>query len=192
MNVILLETVENLGTIGDLVKVKPGYGRNYLLPQGKAALATSENMKAIEARRAELEKAAAEELAKARERAKAFDNLEVVIQANAGSEGKLFGSVGPLDIVEALAAVQVEAERAEIRMPEGPIGEIGEYAIGVHLHSEVNVEVLVRVVGEGGEAAAVVATEVAEEVMAADAPSGEEAAAETDDAPEAADETTEK
>jgi len=148
MNVILLESVENLGGIGDLVKVKPGYGRNYLLPQGKAALATPENMKAIEARRAELEKAEAEELAKAKERAKAFDNLEVVIHANAGAEGKLFGSVGPIDIVDALAAVQVEIERAEVRMPEGPVQEIGEYPIGVHLHSEVDVEVLVKVVGE--------------------------------------------
>ena len=148
MNVILLEAVENLGSIGDLVKVKAGYGRNYLLPQGKAALATPENMKAIEARRAELEKAAADELAKAQERAKAFANLELVIHANAGSEGKLFGSVGPIDIVEALAGVQVEAERAEIRMPEGAIQEIGEFPIGIHLHSEVDAEVLVKVVGE--------------------------------------------
>jgi large subunit ribosomal protein L9 len=151
MNVILLETVENLGSIGDLVKVKPGYGRNFLLPQGKAMLATPENMKAIEARRAELEKVAAEELAKAKERAKAFENLEVVIQANAGPEGKLFGSVGPVDIVDALEAVQVEAERAEIRMPEGPIQEVGEFTIGVHLHTELNVDVLVRVVGESAE-----------------------------------------
>ena len=150
MNVILLESVENLGGIGDLVKVKPGYGRNYLLPQGKAALATPENIKAIEARRAELEKAEAEELAKAQERSKAFAGLEVVIHANAGSEGKLFGSVGPIDIVEALTAVQVEAERSEIRMPEGPIQELGEYPIGIHLHSEVNAEVLVKVVGEEG------------------------------------------
>ncbi len=147
MNVILLESVENLGGIGDLVKVKPGYGRNYLLPQGKAALATPENMKAIEARRAELEKAAAEELAKARERAKSFDGVEVVVKANAGSEGKLFGSVGPVDITEALAEIQVEVERSEIRMPEGPIGEIGEYQVGIHLHSEVNAEITVRVVG---------------------------------------------
>lgn len=146
MNVILLESVENLGGIGDLVKVKPGYGRNYLLPQGKAALATPENMKAIEARRAELEKAAAEELAKAQGRAKAINGLEVVIPANAGSEGKLFGSVGPLDIAEALAGIQIEVERAEIRMPEGPIHELGEFAIGVHLHSEVDAEITVRVV----------------------------------------------
>ena len=177
MNVILLETVENLGSIGDLVKVKPGYGRNFLLPQGKAMLATPENMKAIEARRAELEKVAAEELAKAQERAKAYENLEVVIQANAGPEGKLFGSVGPADIVEALAAVQVEAERAEIRMPEGPIQELGEFTVGVHLHSEINADVLVRVVGEDGQAAdaVVVAETVEEPEAAADEP---EAAAE--------------
>ena len=153
MNVILLESVENLGSIGDLVKVKPGYGRNYLLPQGKAALATPANIKAIEARRAELEKAEAEELAKARERAKAFENLEVVVHANAGSEGKLFGSVGPIDIVDALANVQVEVERAEIRMPEGPIQEVGEFEIGVHLHADVDVEFLLRVVGEDGTTA---------------------------------------
>jgi len=146
MNVILLETVENLGGIGDLVKVKPGYGRNFLLPQGKAALATSENMKAIEARRAELEKAAAEELAKAKGRSKAFDGLELVIKANAGSEGKLFGSVGPIDISEALAAVQVDIERAEIRMPDGPIHELGDFPVGIHLHSEVNAEITVHVV----------------------------------------------
>ena len=146
MNVILLETVENLGGIGDLVK--PGYGRNFLLPQGKAALATPANMKAIEARRAELEKTAAAELAKAKTRAKAFQGVELVIQANAGAEGKLFGSVGPVDIVDALAGIQIEVERAEVRMPEGPIQEVGEVTIGIHLHSEVDAEVLVKVVGE--------------------------------------------
>jgi len=148
MNVILLEAVDNLGSIGDLVKVKPGYARNYLLPKGKAALATPENIRDLEKRRVELEKAAAAELARAKERAKAFENLEIVIHANAGSEGKLFGSVGPVDIVEALAAVQVEVERAEIRMPEGPIQELGDFPIGVHLHSKVDAEVLVKVVGE--------------------------------------------
>lgn len=148
MNVILLESVENLGGIGDLVKVKPGYGRNYLLPHGKAALATEANMKAIEARRAELEKAAAEELAKAKTRSKAFEGLEVIIQANAGAEGKLFGSVGPVDVVEALSAVQVEIERAEVRMPDGPIQEVGDFTVGIHLHSDVNAEVLLHIVGE--------------------------------------------
>ena len=146
MNVILLDNVENLGSIGDLVKVKPGYGRNFLIPQGKAALATPENIKAMEARRAELEKAAAEELAAAKTRFEAINGTELVIPANAGSEDKLFGSIGPIDIVEALAAVQIEAERSEIRMPEGPIQELGEFQIGVHLHPEVNAEILVRVI----------------------------------------------
>jgi large subunit ribosomal protein L9 len=146
MNVILLENVENLGSIGDLVKVKPGYGRNYLLPQGKAALATPENMKEIEARRAELEKAAAEELAAAKKRAGAIEGMELVIQANAGPEGKLFGSVGPIDIADAFEQVQVEVERSEIRMPEGPIQELGEFPVGVHLHPEIDVDITVRVV----------------------------------------------
>ena len=146
MEVILLESVENLGGIGDRVKVKPGYGRNFLLPQGKAALATKANMKAIEARRAELEKAAVAEHKKAQDRAKSFSGVELVVPANAGSEGKLFGSVGPIDIAEALAAIQVEVERSEIRMPDGPIGELGEFPIGIHLHSEVDTEILVRVV----------------------------------------------
>jgi large subunit ribosomal protein L9 len=146
MNVILLDNVENLGNIGDLVKVKPGYGRNFLIPQGKAALATPQNMKEIEARRAELEKAAAAEVAAAKSRADAINGVELVIAANAGSEDKLFGSVGPIDIVEALKEVQVEVERSEIRMPDGPIHELGEYEIGVHLHSDVNSVVKVRVV----------------------------------------------
>ncbi len=146
MNVILLENVENLGRIGDLVKVKPGYGRNYLLPQGKAALATPENMKEIEARRAELEQAAAEELAAAKARAGTIEGMELVIQANAGPEGKLFGSVGPIDIAEAFEKVQVEIERSEIRMAEGPIQELGEFQVGVHLHPDVDVEITVRVV----------------------------------------------
>lgn len=146
MNVILLESVENLGGIGDLVKVKPGYGRNFLLPQGKAALATDANMKKIEARRADLEKAAAGDLAKATARAATISEVELVIPANAGSEDKLFGSVGPIDIAEAFAAVQVAVERSEIRMPDGPIHVLGEFQIGVHLHSEVNAEVTVRIV----------------------------------------------
>ena len=148
MNVILLDNVENLGSIGDLVKVKPGYGRNYLLPQGKAALATPKNIKEIEARRAELEKAAAAELAAAKKRAKAINGIEIVVPANVGSEGKLFGSVGPVDIAAAFEQVQIEVERAEIRLPEGPIQEAGEFTIGLHLHPEVDAEVTVRVVPE--------------------------------------------
>lgn len=146
MNVILLDNVENLGSIGDLVKVKPGYGRNFLIPQGKAALATPENIKAMEARRAELETAAAEELAAAKVRFESINGTELVIPANAGSEDKLFGSIGPIDIVEGLKAVQIEIERSEVRMPEGPIQELGEFEIGVHLHPELDANIVVRVV----------------------------------------------
>jgi len=146
MNVILLDNVENLGSIGDLVKVKAGYGRNFLLPQGKAALATADNMKAIEARRAELEKSAADELGAAKTRAVIINGMELVIAANAGSEDKLFGSVGPIDITEAFAAVQIEVQRSEVRMPDGPIHELGDFRIGLHLHPEVNAEVLIHVV----------------------------------------------
>ncbi len=146
MNVILLEDVENLGSVGDLVTVKPGYGRNYLLPQGKAALATPENVRRIEEKRAELERAAAEELAAAKERAKVIHGMELVVTANVGSEDKLFGSVGPIDIADAFERVQVEVERSEIRMPEGPIQEVGEYDVGVHLHPEVDATITVRVV----------------------------------------------
>ena len=146
MNVILLENVENLGAIGDLVKVKAGFGRNFLLPQGKAALATPENVKAIDARRAELEKNAADDLASAKKRANVLNGMELVISANAGSEDKLFGSVGPIDITEAFSAVQVDVQRSEVRMPDGPIHELGEFKIGVHLHPEVNAEVTIKVV----------------------------------------------
>jgi large subunit ribosomal protein L9 len=148
MQVILLDNVENLGRIGDLVKVKPGFGRNYLLPQGKAALATAENIKAMESRRAELEKAAAEELAEAKRRYDTINGIELVITANAGTEEKLFGSVGPVDVEKALEKVQIEVMRSEIRMPDGPIHALGEYAIGVHLHPDVDAEVKLRIVAE--------------------------------------------
>jgi large subunit ribosomal protein L9 len=146
MNVILLDNVENLGSIGDLVKVKPGYGRNFLLPQGKAALATPDNIKAIEVRRVELEAAAAEELAAANKRAAVINGMELVITANAGSEDKLFGSVGPIDIEKAFEIVQVDVQRSEIRMPDGPIHSLGEFPVGIHLHPEVDATVTVRVV----------------------------------------------
>jgi len=148
MNVILLDNVENLGGIGDLVSVKAGYGRNYLLPQGKAALATKENITEFEARRADLEKAAAEDLTAAKAREELIQGMELVITANVGPEGKLFGSVGPIDIAEAFSKVGVEAQRSEIRMPEGPIHEVGEFKISVHLHTDINVEVTVNVVAE--------------------------------------------
>ena len=148
MNVILLDKVENLGDIGDMVNVKPGYGRNYLLPQGKAALATKQNIEEFESRRAGLEKAAAAEVASAKARAALVEGMDLVISANVGSEGKLFGSVGPIDIADAFEKVGVEVARAEIRMPDGPIHEIGDFTIGLHLHTDVNVEIALKVVAE--------------------------------------------
>lgn len=146
MNVILLDNVENLGKIGDLVTVKPGYGRNYLLPNGKAALATKANIAELEARRAELEKRAAEELAAAKERADLVRGMELVIPANVGAEGKLFGSVGPIDIEQAFEKVGVEVARSEVRMAEGPIHDVGDYEVGLHFHPEIDVSITVRVV----------------------------------------------
>ena len=148
MNVILLDKIENLGDIGDLVSVKPGYGRNYLLPQGKAALATKDKIAEVEARRAELEKAAAEDLAGAKSRGDLIDGMDLIVQAKSGEEGKLFGSVGPIDICEAFSKVSVDVERAEVRMPDGPLRELGEFEIGLHLHADVNVTVKVQVVPE--------------------------------------------
>ncbi len=148
MNVILLDNIENLGNIGDLVSVKAGYGRNFLLPKGKAALATKDNIKEFEAKRDGLEKAAAEQLASARARAELVQGMELVIPANAGSEGKLFGSIGPIDIAEAFSKVGVEVGRSEIRLPDGPLHETGDFIVGLHLHSEINVDITVKVVAE--------------------------------------------
>jgi large subunit ribosomal protein L9 len=148
MNVILLDKVENLGEIGDMVNVKPGYGRNYLLPQRKAALATKQNIAQVELRRTDLEKAAAVERESAKARADLLSGMDLVIPANVGAEGKLFGSVGPIDIADAFEKVGVEIARAEVRMPDGPIHEVGDYTIGLHLHSDVNVDVNLKVVPE--------------------------------------------
>lgn len=148
MNVILLDNIENLGSIGDLVSVKAGYGRNFLLPKGKAALATKDNIKEFESKRADLEKAAAEELTSAKARAELVQGMELVIAANAGSEGKLFGSIGPIDIAEAFSKVGVEIGRSEIRLPDGPLHETGDFNVGLHLHAEINVDITVKVVAE--------------------------------------------
>ena len=148
MEVILLDKVENLGGIGDKVNVKPGYARNYLLPQGKAARATPENIAEFEARRAELEAKAATVIADARARAEKIEGLTLTILAKAGSEGKLFGSVGPVDIAEAADAAGVTIERSEIRLAEGPLRAVGTHEVEVHLHSEVSVPITVTVEGE--------------------------------------------
>ena len=141
MEVILLEKVENLGSLGDRVKVKSGYGRNFLIPSGKATPATEEHIKAFEERRAELEKAAAEALAAAQARAEQLADMSITIVARAGDEGKLFGSVGTSDIAEAVTAAGVAIERHEVRLPEGAFRQIGEYQVGIHLHTDVNLEI---------------------------------------------------
>lgn len=146
MEVILLERVENLGQLGDQIKVKPGYARNYLIPQGKATEATKENVARFEARRAELEKAAATALSEARARAEQLTDLVVTVVANAGNEGRLFGSVGPAEIADAVIATGNELAKREVRLPEGPIRQIGEYDVPLHLHSDVEVTVRVNVV----------------------------------------------
>lgn len=148
MEVILLEKVDNLGSLGDKVNVRPGYGRNFLIPSGKATAATAANIEAFEARRAELEKHAAEILAAAEARREKLDGMSVTIASKSGDEGKLFGSVGTSDIAHAISATGVEVERSEIRMPEGVFRMVGEYEVTVHLHSDVNATVKVVVVAE--------------------------------------------
>ena len=148
MKVILLDRVENLGAIGDLVSVKSGYGRNYLIPNGKAALATTQNLKELEKKKEELEKRAAEQLDTAKSRGELIKGMSLIISANVESEGKLYGSVGPVDIVEAFEKVGVKVERSEIRMPDGPIREVGESEISLHFHSDVDIPVTLNVVSE--------------------------------------------
>ncbi|MGN0920690.1 MAG: 50S ribosomal protein L9 [Cellvibrio sp.] len=148
MEVILLDKVGKLGSIGDKVTVKSGFGRNYLLPQGKAVAATAKNIADFEARRAELEAAAAAKIAEATARAEKLAALEVTIAANAGDEGRLFGSIGTRDIAEAITAAGVEVTKSEVRLPEGVIRETGSFEIDVQLHSEVIQAVKVIVVGE--------------------------------------------
>lgn len=148
MEVILLEKIDNLGTLGDRVTVRPGFARNYLLPQGKAKFATAENIAEFEARRAELEKAAAEALAEAEARKEKLDGTVLEITAKSGGEGKLFGSIGPADIADALTAKGTEVEKREVRMPEGPLRTTGEFEVGLHLYSDVDVDIRVVVIGE--------------------------------------------
>ena len=148
MQVILMEKVANLGELGDVVKVKDGYARNYLIPHGKAKRATDENRKAFEARRADLEKAQAAALAKAQERGTKLEGLTLQITQKAGPDGRLFGSVTNYDIVEALEKQGHEVERANIRMPQGPLKQVGDFPIQVALHTDVTVTITVSVLGE--------------------------------------------
>ena len=148
MDVILLEKVANLGTIGDRVKVKSGYGRNFLLPKGKATLATAANVARFEARRHELEKHAAEQLAGAQARVEKLKDFKLTIAAKAGTEGKLFGSIGTSDIAEAATRDGQKIERSEVRLPTGPLRMIGEYGVELHLHADVNFALPVVIVPE--------------------------------------------
>ncbi len=149
MQVILMEKVGSLGNLGDVVKVKDGYARNYLIPQGKAKRATDENLKVFESRRAELERVQAEALAQAQERAAKLEGLMVQVTQKAGVDGRLFGSVTNYDIVEALKKQGIEVERAQVRMPQGPLKQVGESSIQIGLHADVVATIKVSVLGEG-------------------------------------------
>jgi large subunit ribosomal protein L9 len=148
MQIILMEKVVNLGNLGEIVKVKDGYARNFLIPQGKAKRATEENKKVFEARRAELEKAQAEKLAAAQEVAAKLEGMTVQVSRKAGVDGRLFGSVGNADIAEALKAKGIEIEKAAVRLPNGPFKVVSENAVELALHNDVVATITVSVVGE--------------------------------------------
>jgi large subunit ribosomal protein L9 len=150
MEVILLEKVANLGGLGEKVSVKSGFGRNYLIPQGKAVFASAENIRVFEERRAELEKQAAEKLAAAESRKAQIEGLSdgVTITHKTGEEGRLFGSVGTADIAEACTAAGVEVAKSEVRLPEGPFRVAGEYEVALHLHTDIDTTIKVTIVGE--------------------------------------------
>jgi large subunit ribosomal protein L9 len=148
MQVILLEKIVNLGSLGEVVKVRDGFARNYLIPQGKAKRATAANVTEFEQRRGELEKAQADALTKAQEKAAKLDGLMVQITQKAGVDGKLFGSVGNVDIAEALKAQGVDVPKAAIRMPQGPLKQVGDHPIKIALHADVLVTITVAVLGE--------------------------------------------
>jgi large subunit ribosomal protein L9 len=148
MDVILLTKVANLGNIGDRVKVKSGYGRNFLLPKGKATLATPDNVKKFEARRADLEKIAKDQFKDAESRAAALKDFKLEITAKAGTEGKLFGSIGTSDIAEACTKAGHKLARAEVRLPTGPLRTVGEHVVALHLHTDIDVQLPVVITAE--------------------------------------------
>ena len=148
MEVILLDNIGKLGGLGDKVTVKPGYGRNYLVPYGLAVPATKDNIEAFEVQRAELEAQAAERKAEAQARAEQLNDIELSLVSKAGDEGKLFGSIGPRDLADAISSAGIDIAKSEVRMPNGPIRQTGEYDITLHLHAEVDAVVRVVVVAE--------------------------------------------
>ena len=149
MEVILMENVENLGAVGDKVNVKSGFARNYLVPHGKAKMATAANLAEFEARRADLEKAATEALQAAQARKQEIEAMGAIeVAARVGSEGKLFGSIGVADVSDAIAALGVTVEKSELRMPEGALRTVGEHIIDIHLYTDVDAQVTVNITGE--------------------------------------------
>jgi large subunit ribosomal protein L9 len=148
MDIILLEKIPNLGNLGDKISVRPGYGRNYLIPQGKAVAATAEKLAEFEQRRAELEKKAAAETAAAMARSAALGQLSVTIKQKAGEEGRLYGSVGTKDIADAVTAAGVELHKHEVRLPTGPIRHTGDYEIQLQIHGDVVATLALKVVPE--------------------------------------------
>jgi large subunit ribosomal protein L9 len=148
MDIILLQKVANLGNIGDRVKVKSGYGRNFLLPKGKATVATPENVAKFEARRAEFEKSARADLESAQARAKKLEGFKLTLTAKAGGEGKLFGSIGTSDIADGVKKAGHDIERSDVRLPNGPIRLAGEHVVQLHLHTDVTIDLPVVIVGE--------------------------------------------
>ncbi|MBK7659683.1 MAG: 50S ribosomal protein L9 [Betaproteobacteria bacterium] len=148
MQIILMEKVVNLGALGDVVKVKDGYARNFLIPHGKAKRATEANLKEFEGRRAELEKKAADILTTAQDRAAKLEGLAITIARKAGVDGRLFGSVNNADVAEALGAQGIPVSKAEIRMPQGPVKHIGEYPLVLQLHTDVLANIVLHVAGE--------------------------------------------
>ncbi len=148
MEVILLTKIDNLGDLGEKVKVRPGYARNFLIPSGKAKFATAENLAEFEARRAELENIAAESLASAQARKAELDEFKITITAKSAGEGKLFGSIGTVDIANALNEAGKAVEKKEIRLPAGVFRHVGEYQIDIHLHTDVNATINLEIIGE--------------------------------------------
>lgn len=146
MEIILLEKIANLGELGSVVNVRSGFGRNYLIPQGKAKMATKDNVAEFEQRRAELEQAASETKAAAEARREQLEEVVLTIPAQTGGEGKLFGSISNIEIADAINAAGVEVERREIRMPDGPLRQIGEHEVSIHLHIDVDATVKVIIV----------------------------------------------
>ena len=146
MQVILLEKVKNLGNLGDKVNVKPGYGRNFLVPQNKAVFATQKNIEAFELRRADFEKKALQLFAQAEQRASKLNDITVTISAQASDEGRLYGSVGPNEIRDALLARSIEINKREIAMPDGPLHTVGQFVVHIHVHSDVVAHLQVEIV----------------------------------------------